>query len=780
MKHSFKQLLSYSFCFITAFTLVNHSVRASLDPSVESIEREAEREVELIVEPLIKKYCHESCKILGVKSKVKLEEAEEMAPGFDDVTPENALSYQPDSVTVNILVDELVGEVTLSNIFGIIQEHLSEFDYPVFLKEKRRKFPQPLSSTRKIAEIRSEIIHDFKTNIEDLYRDYCPKQCLLSDLEVIVSPVNLEEAQYGSTGEFFQKGDTAVRINKIAATMLFDHTLTPAEQKTILEMARLKSNNFKNVFLEAKSMKFPHPDLFNEQYGIAGYGKADRSLSSESKKNVERKSKLESQSTSLNSKKSQENIEKNKNVTTSQAFNKAEERNESYQRFEKIERVESGDAVQKELKRLSIWGLIFACSIIALLVFVAIAAFAQRSRATKGEEGGIHKILQSFTQNPFQPDKHEKSEPKTSGEKISIRYEIDRLIDELGTLFAEHPKVAKTAFSRILTDEGIEVTAAYIHIFGEGIVLDLLKDPSLQTDINELMEFYAKNEIDLDDQEKLELLKSLHNRAIASKLLVLGNRSSNLFEFLSEMDGMQIIELIQNESLTVKAIVMTQVDSQKRNYIYSQLDDRTKNKLLSELSRIDHLPKNYIFNVSNALKRKRQENPRLNTEALPGSEVLVGLLEKAPFNRQQSIIRELEISNPETARHVKSKLVSVDTLRFLRDSHLLEVVLGLKHEELLAFLKGAPEAIRQTIFDKSPRDLAAEIQDELTQVSSLNRDSYHLIERKIINRIRMMAKDGVVNLIETNERMFGELAANPSTESLPSEFTDATGRAAGW
>ncbi len=336
------------------------------------------------------------------------------------------------------------------------------------------------------------------------------------------------------------------------------------------------------------------------------------------------------------------------------------------------------------------------------------------------------------------------------------------------SIFAQQPRVAKYVFSRILTEEGVEVTSQYIHIFGEGIVVDMLRDPSLQSDLSELMDFYAKNPIELEDDEKLDLLKRLHSRTVAGKLIVMGNRSSNLFDFLAEMDGLQILELIRNESLTVKSIVLTQCDPQKRAAIYAQLDEDVRMRLLTELSRIDYLPRDYIFNVANALKRKRRENPRLNTEALPGSEVLVSLLERTGPAMQRVVVKNLEISNPESARVVKSKLVSTDTLRFLRDNQLLEVILSLKHDELLQFLKGAPAEIREAIFAKSPKELIVELEEELGAVGVTSRETYSAVERKVLNRMKLMANEGLINLIETNERMFAESNVNTGfIETMP-------------
>jgi flagellar motor switch protein FliG len=184
-------------------------------------------------------------------------------------------------------------------------------------------------------------------------------------------------------------------------------------------------------------------------------------------------------------------------------------------------------------------------------------------------------------------------------------------------------------------------------------------------------------------------------------------------------------------------------------------------KLLSELGRIDYLPRDYISNVASALRRKRQDNPRLNTEALPGSEVLITLLERSAPDLQSTLMRNLQRTNPDTARNVKAKLVTVNTLEFLKDSQMLEVVLSLRHDELVGFLKGVPEAVRKAIYSKAPKDLAEELDEEVQALTPISKDAYQNLERRVINRIKLMANDGQINLTETNDRLFHD----PMTES---------------
>jgi flagellar motor switch protein FliG len=768
--------------------------RAAL-PVVEIAKKTGEAQIRHLIEPVLQKYCQDDCKLLAVNVDVDVATPDEVNPGFDQVNPKADVDLEPSSAQLKLIIDSKIGPQSRQHLMDLLQQHLDTLSYPATIDAQIVHFPQPLGSAAKITELRDKVTKQFRSTIEDLFRQFCPRQCLLADLDLKTDIVNGEEAEYGSSNEFVQDDGFALRIKQISATILMDDSLTPEEQKNVLEMATLKTNQFHNVELTGKAMHFPTATLEAQRMGlepVLGLDAQGRELASkrntdttntttsEANHKTENQNDLKSNTTNQNnteSKSDQKSTSASNNNSTTTESNMKQEH---FERFEKIERVENGDVVQKELDKFKVYGVIFAASILSLLIFIAMATF--RSRFGNGASA-INRVIHSVVSDPHGASAPTPGGPGAGGETASFgenaqlmskRLEIERLRDELMNVFATQPKVAKQVFSRILTEEGVEVTGQYIHLFGESIVIDLLRDPSLQSDMQELMEFYAKSPMELTDDEKLELLQKLHNRTVAGKLVVLGNRSSNSFDFLGEMDGLQILELIRNESMTVKAIILTQCDAQKRQALYSQLDESTRMKLLNELSRIDYLPRDYIFNVANALKRKRRENPRLNTEALPGSEVLVTLLERTQPEMQKHVLRNLDTTNPESARNVKSKLVSIDTLKYLRDGQLLEVVLSLKHDELLQFLKGAPEDIRQTVFQKSPRELVAELEEELLSVTFMSREGYAAVERKIHNRMKLMANEGLINLVEVNERMFsmGEhgFEPEPGTTELPSQM----------
>ncbi|MEK7690254.1 MAG: FliG C-terminal domain-containing protein, partial [Bdellovibrionota bacterium] len=704
-------------------------------------------------------------------------------PGFDDLIVGGETRLAASGATVRLLMDEKVGPVTRAKLMEFIQQYLDTLDFPVKVSTHMVRFPQASGSTAKVSELRDRIAKQYKTAIDDLFASFCPKQCMLTDFDVKVEQVNVEEAQYGSPGEYLVEGGTGIRIKSIVSTILLDQSLSEDERKNILEMAKLKTSSLKNVEIASKTIKFPRPKYeLQDENGEFVYGPGGtRKLSSSNSK-----SDINSSSTQKSLEQADKKSTESKDSLATSKSTSAETnaRQERFERIEKIERVESGDAVQKELDKFKVYGLFFSSAVLAMLVFITLSIFRVKSG---GGCSTIHKVIQSLTNDPAGGFSVAGAAGTGENQKrvdLAKRYEIEQLTERLMTVFAQNPRVAKYVFTRILTEEGVEVTGKYLHIFGESVVIDMLRDPSLQTDLNELMEYYAKNPMELEDDEKLELLRRLHHRTVAGKLSVLGSRSSTQFEFLVEMDGLQILELIRTESITVKAIILTQCDAQKRSAVFAQLDEDTRMKLLNELSRIDYLPRDYISNVANALKRKRKENPKLNTEALPGSEVLVSLLERTGPEVQKSVVKMLEVSSPDSARLVKNKLVSIDTLRHLRDNQLLEIVLSLKHEELLQFLKGSARDIKEAIYQKSPKDLVAELEEELTQVGTPSREIYQAIERRVLNRMKIMANEGVINLIETNERMLSEARAGggsgqDSSLSPPASVNDGNEKQTG-
>jgi flagellar motor switch protein FliG len=776
---------------ILLLSLLGVALSTQITALSDELQQNGEKRVRAIIEPILDRYCADECKLIQVQAQVGLHSAEDVAPGFEDVDADTQPTRKVTQAYAKILLDEKLAPTTRSRILELIRQHTQALDFSVEVNQEVRRFPSTQAMASKINEVRERTLKSFKSSVESVLSKFCPQECVLTDVELDTELVQLDEAQPARTSEIIQDQGLSLRVRDLSATLLIDSALEPEQIQNLFELTKLKASPFKNTTWNLKTIAFPkRPESEGIDGSLPGSNGVRftpaRKLSSildenrtqtETRETRDQKE-LREQREIQQRKETAENTTSNENrinqetqsrsKVTEDLQQKAEER---LHRIERIERVEQGDAVQTKLEEFQLWALIFGCIGIALLTFIALAAFRKPSTTvvsapTEMRSPGNPTNLES---SDLSPPVHRAEAPTTKSFKDRI--EIETLKADLMRVFSEEPRVAKIVFGRVLGEEGIEATAAYLDIFGESILIELLRDPSMQRDLNDLLDFYSRNTFEIEDEEKLQLLRKLHHRTVSGKLHLLGSRSSQQFDFLADMDGLQVLELVRNESMTVKGIVITQCDPQKRSTIFSHLDSDTRMRLLAELSRIDYLPREYIFNVAQALKRKRQENPKLNTEALPGSEVLIHLLERAESQVQKQLVQSLQVSNPDSARLIKSKLVSLETLCHLPDGQLLEVILALKHDELLQFLAGLPPGIREKILQKCPKDLSSDLHDELEAVQSPTRENYQMLERRILNRMKMMSTDGALNLVEANERIF---------DRQPEVETRHLRKAAGW
>jgi flagellar motor switch protein FliG len=744
------------------FTFIPLLVGSALaaGPSTLDVKKRGEQQVRQVLEPLVNQYCREQCQIIHVETEVDLAVDDLTAPGFEEG---GRATLAPAAARVKMLVDENLGSQTRNKILALFKEHLDQLDYPVQVEPRITRFPQPASSTYRVAELRARVVRDIRASIQGMLTQFCAEHCVLGDFDVQTEAVNPEDVDYASSQEYFQDGPAAIRVKGVKAVVMTDQALPPEEAAGMVEMVKLKVSPYRNSEVLAQSMRFPknlqmmagaQVPWAQGRSPASSDGKESREIKDQKELREARDSRETRESKEL--KDSTESRNQTTNQTLRQQNDSSDVRKERVEHYEKIERVENGDAVQAVLDKFKLYGIILSSIMLALLfTLVAISFRRQIFDGGKGQDGGKESSRDGKT-TLATPD----NLSLTNDEKATLigkRIEASRLHDELTAIYSEQPKVAKHVFTHVLTEEGVETTAQYLEIFGESVVMDLLRDPGLQSDLTELMDFYARNTFDINDDERLGLLKKLHHRTVTAKMQVHGSRSAVLFDFLAEMDAPQMFEMIKNESNTVKAIVLTQCDSKRRQVLFQSYDEPTQLKLMAELSRIDHLPKNYIHNVASALRRKKLENPKLNTEALPGTDVLVSFLERSSMDAQRNIIQQLMATSGGEALHsLKSKLVSVETLRYLKDVVLTEIITSVKHDELVQFLKGCNDEIRNSVLNKVPRDLGDDLSEELVMAETVSREVFAVVERKVLNRIKTMANSGQINLSDVNDRIFAE------------------------
>ena len=341
-----------------------------------------------------------------------------------------------------------------------------------------------------------------------------------------------------------------------------------------------------------------------------------------------------------------------------------------------------------------------------------------------------------------------------ASEEFKIQLEIENLKTELMTVFVKNPKVAKDTFGRILKEDGVFETSKFVHIFGHVIVFELLSEPKYRRELDDLSEYYHRSNLQFTDKEIYELLLKLKTRVTASEIRVLARKSSEEFEFLSKLAPNKIYQLIKDEKIQVQGIVMTQLDKKTRGDVFDLYPNDSRASLLTALSFADAVPKEYLFNIAKTLQKKVQSSSEFDTENLSSNDILLDLLEKSPVKDQKIMMNSLHKKSPDIARVIKSRLITMDTLPYLKDGHLLEVVIGLERDSLLDFLSSTRQDVRDLILNKAPAELVESWVEEIQMRGLVSEEKNRAAHIMLIERIRSLASNGIINVLEINEIIF--------------------------
>ena len=125
------------------------------------------------------------------------------------------------------------------------------------------------------------------------------------------------------------------------------------------------------------------------------------------------------------------------------------------------------------------------------------------------------------------------------------------------------------------------------------------------------------------------------------------------FEFLGELNDEQLIALLDKEDPPVIAMILAQLEPEKKMLILNKLETALKGQVLIELGSLDDIPLEGIIEVGARLKEKSTYLPRTAEFSRGGAKEIADTLSGMNSNEQERYMQTLQNENPELFKEVK-------------------------------------------------------------------------------------------------------------------------------
>jgi flagellar motor switch protein FliG len=730
--------------------LISQLAYPNVDGQKSDYETEFLRKAEAQIRVILEKYCRDACEFLQAEAELEenLDHIEDL--GFENLEGIHspAVTFKPKKLWTRVQIDARVDLKNRDRLYRILQGHLASLAPIVEIIWVELFVPE----IGKENTVRARIIRNLEdklTNLTgDLFAKYCPETCLVNRVKVKGETLTEEQTQSLDASEYyFDRDENAwLRIDQASLHVTMSEIMPELERSQIIQMLQEQVSFLAKARVEPRMVRFPETfasrrqRIENESQDPYGLDKLKKTLSL-----------FKEMSASNNS-----------NQTAPASSTELEPIN--------IVPMSENSNMSKYLLAAVV------IIIIGGLVMLVVSRYGAVEREAKMMRQSAEMQRQNFQNAPFRDEKEEEKEEEKArrlelDENLVHKIKASDLKDEIMEIVTRNPKVAREGFGRMLTEDGVEETSKYIHVLGNGVVFDLLKDPVHRRNLRDLSEYYHKSTFDLTPEDVVRLLTKLKTKILASELRVMTRTDLEAFEFLSQMDSPQIFNLISDEKSRIQAVVLGQLPSAKRRQVFELFKGESRVGLMNELCEQGSITKDYLVNVAKTLNRKVASRGGFDPETARSGDILLELLERVGIDEQKNLIRNLENSNPDGARNIKMRLITTYTLAYVKSGALLEIILEMEHGDLVTFLAGAPEEIAKLVIDQAPSELADALLEELANISNVDESHYRLVELKVLSKLRGMVNAGRVNLYEINEFMFSErnsmLAMNTKHSTSP-------------
>lgn len=710
----------------------------------------------------LRRYCLDYCSLLtfDVTSR-EVFDAINPDLGFDIESAEER-SFEADRVTADVLIDIRYGQRNMERLKSLIESVVRTYSFPVDVVWTPIELPETDESAKSLAEVKKQFGVNIRAELERVVRDFCPSECSVTDLQVQVEQASIDDISDGSLNRYiFAKGTRgSVYVKGVSASVSVNADMEGARRQRIENLLREVLQPFGSVSLSIRQMSYPRSaeevrkDLEAERADPYGLEKL-RQMLAIFKEFAGTKEIIRETSSSESSARTESSLS---NSTSSSSIRESDRVSSlSEQKSSSDSHSEAGLFGLSE-QMLYVIGAILLLLVVAGSVGLRFVMNGRRMQQVV-EEGLSGPRVIGMAAAPQGSGlgaslAAQASGGSSSSEDLARMLEIQKIKDELIQTFLRQPKVAREVFGRILKEDGVQYAAKCVSIFGEIVTFELLDDKDLKDGLTTLAEYVHKNLPRVDPKEELEILQALKLRVAAGKIKVMTAKGTGSFEFLRSKSARQIYNLIVDENPESQSIVLTQLDKTKRNAVFDLFEGESKVGLLRALCQGRTVATEYLMSLADALRRKAQRSGILVQGAMTGVDVLLDLLGQAHLSEQQNLMVELDATNPEAARMVRSSLVTPETLQFIRDGLLIEVFLSLETQTLATFLAGCADHLRNLILSKVPQDIAEDWYEMLSSIQSIDPENYRIAEMQILTRVRSFAESGMINLLDINQSLF--------------------------
>ena len=291
---------------------------------------------------------------------------------------------------------------------------------------------------------------------------------------------------------------------------------------------------------------------------------------------------------------------------------------------------------------------------------------------------------------------------------------------------------------------GIQKVAVLFSVVGESLAMSLIKGLS-KTEVRKIRSTLSSMD-EVSFSVKKRVMEEFYFGFLSERDETKDEGPIQPFDFLSELNDEQLIALLDKEEPPVIAMILAQLDPDKKMLILNKLDPDLKGRVLIELGSLEDIPLEGIIEVGARLKEKSTYLPRTAEFSRGGAKEIADMLSSMSSNDQDRYMQTLQNENPALYAGVKAFFLTFDDIIEKFPSDQIRTILNTVELDLLPIaFKGLGDDKILELKDMLPQKKQAMYNDDLAGKPQPKREVDNA-RKLFVDAAKQMEKDGAINL----------------------------------
>ena len=292
---------------------------------------------------------------------------------------------------------------------------------------------------------------------------------------------------------------------------------------------------------------------------------------------------------------------------------------------------------------------------------------------------------------------------------------------------------------------GLQKVAILFNILGEGLSITLLKELT-KTDIRKVRAV-ARDMDSVSFKVKKQVIEQYYYSFVSEKFQAeegSEDEPKKPFAFLEELTDEQLISMVLPEDTRVKAIVMAQVDQEKRSKVLERLDPEEKGRVLIEMGTLDEVPLEAVVSVASELQEKSHFLPKTVDFSRGGGKDVADILGEMDPDDESKYLEAISREAPLLAEEIKKYHLKWDDIfEFFPDNIIRDLMNSVELDLIAMSMKGMDEEVVTRVKNNLPQKKQAMYEPVEGAVSKREVDN---ARKGIVQAAKQMEKDGAFKL----------------------------------